>query len=77
MNIQTEKLKLIEWLSKIEDLSIISKIRKIKDEYTGPDDWYNELSQEEKDSINRGLEDIDKGRIHSHESVKKIYEKYL
>ena len=77
MNIQTEKLRLIEWISRIEDISIISKIRKIKEDYTGPEDWFKELTQEEIDSINRGLKDIEEGRVHSHESVREIYGKYL
>jgi len=29
------------------------------------------------ESINRGLKDIEEGRIHSHESVRKLYSKYL
>jgi len=77
MNIQAEKLRLIEWISRIEDISIISKIRKIKEDYTGSEDWFKELTQEEIDSINRGLKDIEEGRVHSHESVKEIYGKYL
>jgi len=29
------------------------------------------------ESINRGLKDFEEGRIHSHESVRKLYSKYL
>lgn len=35
------------------------------------------LLQEQMESINRGLNDFKEGRIHSHESVRKLYEKYL
>ena len=77
MNIQSEKLRIIEWISRIDDISIISKIQKIKEAYSGPEDWIKELSQEEIDSINRGLKDIEEGRVYSHESVRKIYEKFL
>lgn len=77
MNIQSEKLRLIEWISRLDDISIILKLRKIKEEDVGSEDWYHELSQEEKNSINRGLKDIEEGRVHTHESVMKKYEKYL
>lgn len=29
------------------------------------------------ESINRGLKDFEEGRIHSNETVRKLYEKYL
>ena len=77
MNIQSEKLGLIEWISRLNDTSIIAKLRKIKEEYSVSEDWWNELDQEEITSINRGLKDIEEGRLHSHETARKIYEKYL
>ena len=77
MNIQSEKLGLIEWIAKINDSSIIEKLRKVHDEYAKTPDWWDEISTAEKDSIQRGLKDIEQGRIHSHETAKGIYEKYL
>ena len=77
MNIQGEKLSLIEWISRINDKSIISKLRRIQEEYVGSEDWWNELNQAEKESIERGLKDIDEGRVHSNETVQKLYGKYL
>jgi len=77
MNIQSEKLSLIEWISKLQNKTVIAKLKKIQEEHTKSEDWWYELNQEEKESIHRGLKDIEEGRIHSHESVKKIYEKYL
>ena len=77
MNIQAEKLGLIEWISRLHDKSIITMLRKIKDEYSESEDWWNELNQEEKESIDRGLKDIEEGRVHHHEAAQKLYEKYL
>ena len=77
MNIQTEKLSLIEWIAKLQDSSIIEKLKMIHDNYTKTSDWWDEISIEEKNSINRGLKDIEKGNVHSHETAKKFYEKYL
>jgi len=77
MNIQTEKLSLIEWILKLNDSSVIQKIREIKEDYSKSESWWESLKKEELESINRGLKDIEEGRVHSHESVKKLYEKYL
>lgn len=77
MNIQAEKLSLIEWILKLQNKSVIAKLKRIQEEHIDSEDWWNELSKEEKESIERGLKDIEEGRIHSHESVQKIYGKYL
>jgi hypothetical protein len=77
MNIQTEKLDLIEWISKLNDTSIINKLRQIKEDYSKSKDWWDTLKKEEIESINRGLKDFEEGRIHSHDTALSIYEKYL
>ncbi|HOO83341.1 MAG TPA: hypothetical protein PLS94_02160 [Prolixibacteraceae bacterium] len=77
MNIQTEKLDLIEWISRLNDTSIIEKLRVIKNDYSKSKDWWDSLNKEELKSINRGLKDFEEGRIHSHDSARKTYEKYL
>ena len=77
MNIQTEKLDLIEWISKLKDNSIINKLSQIKEDYSKSIDWWDTLEQEEIKSINRGLKDFEQGKIHSHDTARKIYEKYL
>lgn len=40
-------------------------------------DWWNEITDEEKASIEKGLEDVKAGRIIPHEKVKQEYEKRL
>ncbi|MCD4679124.1 MAG: hypothetical protein K8S00_01935 [Bacteroidales bacterium] len=77
MNIQTEKLNLIEWISRLNDTSLLEKLRKIKDDYSKSTDWWDTLKIEEIESINRGLKDFEEGRVHSHETAREIYEKYL
>lgn len=77
MNIQAEKLGLIEWIAKFNDSSVIEKLKKIYEENSQSSDWWDEISIAEKASIERGLEDIDTGKTHSHETARKIYEKHL
>ncbi len=33
------------------------------------EDWYENLSAKEKKSIQKGIEDLENGRVHSHEEV--------
>lgn len=73
MNIQSEKLKLIEWITRVQDNTIIEKLLRLKEE----SDWWEEISIKEKESIEKGLKDIQEGRTHQHSSAKKLYEKYL
>ncbi len=77
MDIQSEKLGLIEWISRLDDLSVIRKLKSVRDECQKEKDWADELSRAEKESIARGLKDFEEGRTHAHEEVKKLYEKYL
>lgn len=77
MNIQAEKLELIEWIAKLNDVSILKKLHELKFKYHNSKDWWGTLKKEEIKSIERGLKDLKEGRVHSHETVRKIYEKYL
>ncbi|PKP07839.1 MAG: hypothetical protein CVU03_14020 [Bacteroidetes bacterium HGW-Bacteroidetes-2] len=77
MNIQAEKLGLIEWIARLNDSSVIEKIKRIHDDYSKTVDWWDEISTGEKESIEKGLKDISEGKVHSHETAKKTYEKYL
>jgi len=36
-----------------------------------------DISHDELESINRGLRDFEEGKIHSDETARKLYEKYL
>ncbi len=66
------KLELIEWLTKLEDDNTIQFLKIIKD--TGSkDDWWDELSDEQKQGIQRGLKDVEEGRVIPHEEVRLRY----
>ena len=40
-------------------------------------DWWNEISDAEKKSIEKGIEDAKSGKVKSHAVIKKSYEKWL
>ncbi len=77
MNTQAldNKIELIQWLSSIEDTIIIDKLIKFRKEESS--DWWNEISIEEKESIEKGINDADNGKLKPHSTARKIYEKWL
>lgn len=67
------KLELIEWLTKLKDNETIEYLKVVKDSKSENHDWWNDLTDEQIQGIQRGLKDIDEGRIVSHNDVKKKY----
>lgn len=78
MNLSAEKLDIIQRICEIQDNDLIDLIKNI---ITVPNvsnaDWWDQTTQEEKDSINRGLNDLKQGKVHSHDQIRKKYEKWL
>jgi len=73
MKQETIKLELIEWLAKLNDNETIQYLKKIKDARAKHQDWWNDLPEQDKKGIMRGLADIDDGRTIPHEEVKIKY----
>ncbi len=67
------KLELIECLPRLEDEDTIEYLKVVKDSKTDKHDWWNDLTSEQKKGIDRGLKDIDEGRVVSHEEVRLKY----
>lgn len=77
IKLQTEKLKLIEWLLGIKDHALIEKIKFLKHNPSPSKDWWDIISETEKQSIERGLTDIKNGQVTPHSEVRKKYAKWL
>lgn len=69
MDLQLEKLKLIEWLIQLNDTKMLSKLISIKNGES--------LDDELLESIKQGLKDAEEGRVIPHSEVRKKYEKWL
>lgn len=67
MDLNTKKLDLINWLINLKDEAVIEQLNKIKQH--GSLESYEDLPQAAKESIERGLKDIEEGRVFSHEEV--------
>ncbi len=73
MGHESLKLELIEWLTKLEDDETIHYLKVVKDSSTSDHDWWDDLTDEQKQGIERGLRDIDEGRTVPHDEVKRRY----
>ena len=75
MSIDSKKLVLIEWISRINDFAVIDKLIEIKEKEIDSDNFL--ISRNEQNSIDLGIEDANNGKLTAHSEVKKIYEKWL
>ncbi len=70
-----KKIELIQWLSTLEDKSIIEKLLNLRKEESH--DWYNNISATERKSIEQGIDDAENGKLTPHSAARKLYEKWL
>lgn len=73
--IQSKKLELIQWLSTIDDITVLNKIFELKKQENI--DWWSSISELEKQSIEQGLQEAENGKLNNHSKAKQLYEKWL
>lgn len=76
INIEKEKLEIIKWVTTLKDETSLERIKMLKDNRLKTD-WWEQISDDERNAIDKGLADIKAGRLKPHEEVKKMYEKWL
>ncbi|MBS1527210.1 MAG: hypothetical protein JST19_16275 [Bacteroidetes bacterium] len=74
MDIQAEKLNLIQWLAGLNEPSIIKRFVALKKEQQV--DWWDEIDDDERAEIEEGLAQADQGELLSHEDVMSKYQKW-
>ncbi len=70
-----KRTDLVNWLMSLEDMEIINKISELKK--AEHQDWWQNLTKAEQDSIDLGISDADQGKIKPHSEAKKVYGKWL
>lgn len=75
IDISIKKLELIQWLSTIENAAVIDKLMDFRKNESV--DCWNSVSEDEKYSIELGLQDAKAGKLNPHSSARALYEKYL
>ena len=77
MNLQSKKLELVQLILNTEKPTILAKVEAVLKKEKGTD-WWDDISQAEKESIEKGLAEADKGELIPHEEVmKEARSKYL
>jgi predicted transcriptional regulator len=74
MDIALEKIDLASKILAIQDVEMINHIKAALE--SGSDNWYDELPDEIKDSITKGLSQSARGETLPHAEVMKRFEKW-
>jgi hypothetical protein len=74
MRIETRKLNLINWISRLNNEEMISKIEHLQD---NEKDWWDLIDEQEKSEIEQGLAEIERGETKTHQEVMAKYAKWL
>jgi hypothetical protein len=67
MDLQAEKLNLVQAILDIEDISLIKKVKKILKK--ADHDWFDDLTEEQQQDVRIGLEQLDRGEGIPHEEA--------
>jgi len=74
MNIETRKVSIISWITRLSDEEILSKIESLQNTES---DWWDLISNEEKLEIEQGIAEIERGETKTHDEVMLKYKKWL
>lgn len=74
MNIQAEKIEIMKLVLKTDNPNILRSVKNIFKKSTTTDFWET-LSQEQKEDIQQGLENIEQGEIVDYADFMKKYRK--
>ena len=69
MNIQAEKIKLVQTILNLESETVIKQIKAVLENNTT--DFWDEMPDEIKASVMRGIKQADKGEFKNHDEVMK------
>lgn len=75
IDISEKKIELIQWLSTVEDATIIDKLMRLRQEETT--DWWGSVSKDEQESIEKGVADANNKNLKPHSSARELYKKWL
>ena len=69
MGQETIKLELIEWLTNLNDIETLNYLKVVKDSRSEDQDWWSDLTEQQRDGIQRGLKYIDEARVVSNSEI--------
>lgn len=72
MNIQAEKLNVLQQIINSDDIGLIKDIKSLISNREL--DWFDNLSKHQQADVKEGLTQLDKGQSFSHEDAKKRFD---
>ena len=76
MNLQAKKLELVQMILNTEKPTVLAKVEAVFKKEKGAD-WWDEISEAERNAIEEGLAEADRGELIPHEKVmKEVRAKY-
>lgn len=66
---EDNKKELIDWITNLENQSMLEHLMELKNTEETEKIYF--VSEDEREGIERGLDDLKEGRVKSHENVKK------
>jgi len=72
MKAQSLKIELLEWLNSIEDMNILSTLMQFK-KATTVEDWAEKLTDDQLESLKRGISEMNNEKVISSEDFWKAY----
>ena len=67
MNIQAEKLRLVQAVLNIDDIGLILEVENLLKNRNH--DWFDDLNETQQQSVKRGIEQADRGETITHEEA--------
>ncbi len=67
------KLELIELLTMLNDNNTLDFLKIVKESHKDNQDWWQDLTNEQKKGIERGLKDISLGKVTPHSEIANKY----
>lgn len=76
MNLQAKKLELVQMILNTEKPTVLAKVEAVFKKEKGAD-WWDEIGEAERNAIEEGLAEADRGELIPHEEVmKEVRAKY-
>ncbi len=76
MNLKAKKLELVQMILNTEKSTVLAKVEAVFKNEKGAD-WWDEISEAERNAIEEGLAEADRGELIPHKEVmKEVREKY-
>jgi predicted transcriptional regulator len=76
MDLKTKKLELVRLILRTEKPAVLEKVEAILKKEVDSD-WWDEISEDEKNAIKEALAEADRGELISHEKVMKEIRKNM